>query len=57
MTNIRPNQTMENLQQEAHQHIHTIVLKHNGVDKAFWQKVWIIERFVRAMGFVKVMRK
>ena len=53
MTNIRPYQTMEALQEIAHPHKHSIVLKNTCGDKEYWQKVWMIDRFVRALGFVK----
>lgn len=53
MTNIRPNQTMELLQKVARPTRHSIVLIDNKVDKGYWQKIWLIERYVRALGFVK----
>ena len=53
MTNIRPNQTMELLQKVAHPDRHSIVLIDNKTDKGYWQKVWLIERLVQTLGFVK----
>jgi len=57
MTNIQPHQTMKNLQKIAHPTYHSVVLWNNRVDKDYWQKVWMIERFVQELGFVKVDKK
>lgn len=57
MTSIRPDQTIENVQKLAHRHKHSIVLQNTRDDSDYWQKIWLIERFVRGMGFVKVRKK
>ena len=54
MTNIPADITMKKLQKIAHPHKHSIVLKNTENDKSYWQKIWMIERLVQALGFVKV---
>jgi len=54
MTNIRPNQTMENLQKIALPHKHTLVFANSIGDKNYWLKLWLIERLVQELGFEKV---
>lgn len=43
---------MEVLQKIANPHKHSIVLKNTCADKAYWQKIWLIERYIQALGFV-----
>ena len=57
MTNIPAGLTMEKLQKVAHPHEHSIVLKNPYNDKYYWQKIWIIENLVQALGFTKVEQK
>lgn len=54
MTNIPAGLTMEKLQKVAHPHEHSIVLKNSCGDKNYWQKVWVIDRLVQALGFERV---
>ena len=54
MTNIPADLTMEKLQKVAHPHEHSIVLKNSCGDKNYWQKVWVIDRLVQALGFERV---
>jgi len=51
MTNISPDLTMGKLQEIAHPHRHTIVFANSIGDKDYWQKLWLVHRFVQALGF------
>ena len=56
MTCIPADLTMERLQKVAHPTKHSVVLWNNGVNKDYWQKVWLIERLVQELGFEKVKK-
>ena len=54
MTNIPADITMEKLQKTAHPATFSFVLRERRGDKLFWQRIWLIDRFVEAVGFTEV---
>ena len=51
MTNIPADLTMEKLQSIAHCRTHVMMFKPKCGDKEYWQKIWLIDRYTRELGF------
>jgi len=56
MTNIREDMSMEKLRGAAHSPTHHITFVCAPGDKEFYQKMWLIGRYARELGFKRCDR-